>query len=380
MRGKEADRIKVLHVAEASGGVDRYLKSLFKYMDRDKFENIFICSQNFDKEEYIPLVDHIEQIPMVHSIQWGEDKKTIGEIRKFIKQYQPDVVYGHSSKAGALLRMADLGINNKVLYNPHGWYFNMRTTKKRKEKFKWIERVQVPFTDKIICISEAEKQSALREHICKEDKLQVIYNGIDLDAIEKAPRISREEVGIPAGAFVVGMVGRITEQKAPDVFVEAARLIKEKIDNAFFVIVGDSIAGSDEEKKLVLEMIHRYGLEDSFLITGWVSNPTAYMRLFDVGVLLSRWEGFGLVLPEYMACGVPIVATKVDAIPYLIKDGETGLLVDVDDVESTEKAVMELNENSSLRSKLDNNENAKVERFSARITARDTERLILRLI
>ncbi|WP_405315472.1 glycosyltransferase family 4 protein [Lactobacillus helveticus] len=85
-------------------------------------------------------------------------------------------------------------------------------------------------------------------------------------------------------------------------------------------------------------MIHNFDMDSSFLITGWVDNPTAYMKVMDVGCLLSRWEGFGLVLPEYMACGVPIVATNVDAIPNIVDNGKNGLLVDQDDY----KAVSEM--------------------------------------
>lgn len=91
------------------------------------------------------------------------------------------------------------------------------------------------------------------------------------------------------------------------------------------------MVGDGELRDQVEEMIHKFDLGSSFLITGWVDNPTAYMKIMDVGMLLSRWEGFGLVLPEYMACGVPIIATNVDAIPNIVKNGKNGMLVDKDD-------------------------------------------------
>lgn len=373
-------RIRVLHVAEAAGGVDRYLKALFKYMDKNRFENIFVCSQNFNKSSYNNLVDHVIQIPMSHEINKTTDRDSVSLIRKVIKQYKPDVVYGHSSKAGALLRLADMGIKNKVLYNPHGWSFNMRASANKQNVYKFIEKIQVPFTDKIICISEAEKQSALREHICKKDKLVVINNGIDLDAIEKEPRISRQDAGIPDDAFVVGMVGRITEQKAPDIFIEVANLIKKRIPNAFFVIVGDTIAGDNTEKDLVNSLIEKYELMDDVLITGWVDNPTAYMRLFDAGLLLSRWEGFGLVIPEFMACGVPVIATRVDAIPYLIKDGENGMLVDVDDYQMVANEVEKIFSDTFFKNNLIRNGRIEVyKKFSIITTVRLTESLIVNI-
>ena len=318
-------QIRVLHVAEAAGGVERYLETLFKY-SKDKVENILVCSQNYDYEKFKKLADRIIVLKMAHDIEPSSDIKVERTLRRIIKQLKPDIVYAHSSKAGAFARIADLGLNNMVIYNPHGWAFNMQQSAKKKEMYKLVEKISAHFCDKIVCISDAEKESALREKICKPSKLQVIYNGIDLEEIKKTVPMSRAQLGIPEDAFVVGMVGRLSKQKAPDTFVKAAKLIKEKIPNAFFLMVGDG-----ELRDQVESLINQYDLGSSFLITGWVDNPTAYMKIMDVGMLLSRWEGFGLVLPEYMACGVPIVATNVDAIPNIIKDSVNGMLVNEDD-------------------------------------------------
>ena len=329
-------KIRVLHVAEAAGGVERYLETLFKY-SKDKVENILVCSQNYDYEKFKRLADRVIVLKMAHDIQPSSDIKVERTLRRIIKQLKPDIVYAHSSKAGAFARIADLGLNNKVIYNPHGWAFNMQQSAKKKEMCKWVEKISAHFCDKIVCISDAEKESALREKICKSSKLQVIYNGIDLEEIEKTTPMSRDQLGIPKDAFVVGMVGRLSKQKAPDTFVKAAKLIKEKIPNAFFLMVGDG-----ELRDQVESLSNQYDLGSSFLITGWVDNPTAYMKIMDVGMLLSRWEGFGLVLPEYMACGVPIVATNVDAIPNIIRDGVNGMLVDKDDYDDAANRIRKL--------------------------------------
>jgi glycosyltransferase involved in cell wall biosynthesis len=372
------NKITVLHVAEAAGGVDRYMKALFKYMNRSQISNILVCSQNFSAKDYKPLVDHVEQVHMVHDIKTREDFLTVKNIRKLIKKYRPDVVYGHSSKAGALLRMANLGIRNKVIYNPHGWPFNMRTSEKKRKAYKMIEKVQIPFTDIVVCISEAERQDALKAGICKNSKLQVINNGIDLEEIRTTEALKRQDISIPDDAFVIGTVGRLSEQKAPDVFIEAAHLIKEEIPNAFFVMVGDVIAGPNEFAVKVKKLIKKYGLEDSVLITGWVDNPIAYMKTFDVGMLLSRWEGFGLVIPEYMACGVPVIATRVDAIPYLIEDGVDGVLVDVDQPGQVMKAVLEIREDAE--SICDKAADKVVEQFDVKRVGKETTELVRRLV
>ena len=368
-------KIRVLHIAEAAGGVERYLETLFKY-SKDKVENILVCSQNYDYEKFKKLADRVIVLKMAHDIQPSSDIKVERTLRRIIKQLKPDIVYAHSSKAGAFARIADLGLNNKVIYNPHGWAFNMQQSAKKKEMYKWVEKISAHFCDKIVCISDAEKESALREKICKPNKLQVIYNGIDLEEIEKATPISKAQLGIPKGAFVIGMVGRLSKQKAPDTFVKAAKLIKEKIPDAFFLMVGDG-----ELRDQVEDLINQYDLGSSFLITGWVDNPTAYMKIMDVGMLLSRWEGFGLVLPEYMACGVPIVATNVDAIPNVAKNGVNGMLVDKDDYHKAADAVDRLFKQPDLTSSLVKTaDNIVKTKFDGKRVAQNTELLYKELI
>ena len=341
-------KIKILHVAQAAGGVDRYIRMLLKYLDKEKFENILICSQDFREKDYKNLVDFFEQVKMDRAIG-SNDLKAIGEVRRLIKRYNPDIVYAHSSKAGAIARVADIGLKNHCVYNPHGWAFNMQCSAKRKVMYTAIEKVAAPFCDKIICISDAEKQSALDKKICREDKLQVIFNGVDIEAYENGAHgaVKRRDLNIPEDAFVVGMVGRISPQKAPDIFIKMAKQVKDEVPNAHFIIVGN---GDQEDE--IRKYAKDNGFSDSLHITGWVDDPMSYVELFDVACLLSRWEGFGLVLPEYMMAGKPIVATRVDAIPNIICNNENGLLVDADDPISASKAVLRIYSDERFKSTL----------------------------
>ena len=342
------NKIRILHIAQAAGGVDRYIRMLLKYLDKDKFENVLVCSQDFHKEDYDGLVDAFEQIEMNRAIGVN-DLKSIGKVRKLIKRYNPDIVYAHSSKAGAIARVADVGLKNRCVYNPHGWAFNMRCSAKKKAMYTAIEKMAAPFCDKIICISDAEKQSALDKKICREDKLQVIFSGVDIETYENGVHgaVKRRDLNISDDAFVVGMVGRMSPQKAPDVFVKMAKRVKDKVPNAHFIIVGN---GNQEAE--IRKYAEDNGFSDSLHITGWVDNPMSYVELFDAACLLSRWEGFGLALPEYMMAGKPIVASRVDAIPNIIRDGENGLLVEMDDDIGASEAVLRIYWDKSLKDKL----------------------------
>lgn len=370
------NKIRILHVAQAAGGVDRYIRMLLKYLDKEKFENILVCSQDFHEEDYRGLADSFEQVEMTRAIG-GNDLKAIREVRALIKKYNPNIVYAHFSKAGAIARVADIGLRNHCVYNPHGWAFNMRCSAKKKAIYTMIEKIAAPFCDKIICISDAEKQSALDKKICKEDKLQVIFNGVDIEAYENGVHgaVRRKDLSIPEDAFVVGMVGRMSPQKAPDVFIKMARQVKDRVSNAHFIIVGN---GNQEAE--IRKYAKANGISDSLHITGWVDNPMSYVELFDVACLLSRWEGFGLALPEYMMAGKPIVASRVDAIPNIIRDGENGLLVGVDDATGASKAVLRIYQDDGLKNRLVTQGMEDVHsRFNARRVSEEHGKLFERL-
>lgn len=192
--------------------------------------------------------------------------------------------------------------------------------------YRLIERFLSRFTDRIVCISEAEKISAIKNNIGNESKLSLIPNGIDVQAVINAKQKSRSELGFTDDSFVVGMIGRISKQKAPDIFIRAANLVKEQVPNSAFIIVGDGELRPEIEK---------YASDNNIqlLITGWIDEPYSYLKIFDVAVLPSRWEGFGLAVVEYMAAEKNVVATRIDALPTIIDDKVDGLLVDVDSPE-----------------------------------------------
>lgn len=369
----EERKIRIVHIAQSPGGVERYLRSLLKYSDRDKYEIILIVSNQYKKKNYIKLVDAFENVDMIRSIDPKSDLNAIKAIRKLLKKYKPDIVYCHSSKAGALGRIANMGLKIKCVYNPHGWAFNMRGNKIKKLIYLSIEKVLASFCSAIICISGAEKESALKYKICKEKKLKVIYNGIDFEEYNMDYHMdTRKLLEIPEDAFVVGMVGRLAEQKAPDVFVKAANRIKEKIPEAFFIIVGDGPEWDEIEQQ-----IEDSGLKECFILSGWTRRPMEYIKIFDVALLLSRWEGFGLVLPEYMLAGKPIVATAVDAIPYIVNDRQNGLLAKVDDDLKIAENVIEIYEDEQLREKIIKTAKRVVkEKFNVRRVAKKHEESI----
>lgn len=371
------NKIKIMHIVQSPGGVARYLSMYLKYSDKNRFEHILICSLDYKMEKMESLVEHIEYLSMGRQISIINDAKGIWAIRKFIKKYMPDVIYAHSSKAGALGRLADVGFKNIVLYNPHGWAFNMNDISAIKKKvYALIEKVLSYKTDMIIAISAWEKESAAKYKICCSDKIHIIPSGVDVCLYdEKQGRydLNRSKLNIPVDAYVIGMVGRISYGKGPDLFVKAAALIKNKIPNAFFVIVGEG-----EERSSIENLLSEMGLKEDFLITGWVSNPMEYIQLFDQAMLLTRWEGFGLVLTEYMLAEKPIITTRVGAVPDLMQHGKNGVMIDVGDIEGIAEASYKLYTDNEYRQTLVSNGRLTVRnRYDVRYTVKEHERLLM---
>lgn len=199
--------------------------------------------------------------------------------------------------------------------------------------FLLMERILAHITDRIVCISEAERESAICNNVAPKDKLALIPNGIDIDAVRSAVAVKRAELGIAEDAFVVGMIGRLSAQKSPDVFIRAAEIIHKEIPNSAFIIVGDG-----EQREEIETFARQHGLH--LVVTGWTDKPYSYLKAFNVAMLLSRWEGFGLAIVEYMAAEKNVVATRADAIPSLIEDGKDGFLVDIDHPEQAADKVL----------------------------------------
>lgn len=343
--------MKILHIAQSAGyGVTIYLESLIKGLKSKEYEQVILGSEYYNTEHFRTLADKVVTIPMCRNIS-PHDVQTILQCMKIVRQVRPEIVYCHSAKAGIYGRIACLGTKTKVVYNPHGWSFNMHRSKISTFVYKAIEYVFSWFTDIIIIISNFEFNSTPKCFPTK--KLAVITNGIDVERNLKLlsdSHLEKNKLGIPSDAYVVGIVGRISIQKGQDLFVKAAKRIKDVIPNAYFLIVGGK---SDDVP--IEDIIKENDLQDSFTITGEVTDAIRYASLFDVALFTSRWEGFGLVLPEYMLAKKPVVAFAVDAAVDIIKDRETGILVPANDIDLMANSVLMLYENKEFADKLVSN-------------------------
>ena len=351
---------KVVYIAQSAGGVAEYLYMFLKNWKDKNYENILIVSQDYKEqlERFKPYTSNIYIIPMIREVELKNDIKAIYKVRKILKQIKPDIVYLHSSKAGAIGRIAlAFNFRTKIFYNAHGWYFNAQISDKKKKIFALIEKMLALKTNKIINISKSEYESALEYKIASERKMCVIENGIDFTKFknnDKNREETRKKYKIKDDEILIGVVGRLSEQKDPMTMIRAFELVHKENKNTKLIYVG-----SGELEESVKKYAKEKEILDKVIITGWVNNVEQYIPAFDIAVLPSKWEGFGLVLIEYMACKKPIIASHVGGIKDIIKNEKNGFLVETNNYTMLACKIIETMKNKSINKKFIN-ENKKV--------------------
>jgi glycosyltransferase involved in cell wall biosynthesis len=365
--------MKVLHVLQGTvGGSIELVNLLTQQLKLKGYCNTVACPRSAALREKC-IASGIEwvELDMCREISPIKDIRAVISLMKIIKEQKCDILHAHSSKAGAVGRIAAWLKGVPCVYTAHGWSFNMNVSRKKRIFYRIVERFFSYITGMITCISQQELESAISAGF-NPKKLKRIDNGVDLERynIKEDVKVLKERLNIPKDKVIIGMVARITEQKDPFFFLEIARETRRRVKDSFFVLVGDG-----EMRAQVEERINSSGdIRDAVNITGWVETPEFYIKCFDIGILTSKWEGFGLVLVEYMASKIPIVATNVDGIPCVIKDGYSGLLCESGNIKGFADNICRLLDDKVLTEALVNNAHKEAHnKFSIENTAMQYE-------
>ncbi len=288
-----------VHLASGSSG--RWLERAYQYADEVYF------------------INHLRQGR--RDIQPASDLQALFETVSLIKLQGYDIVHTHSSKAGFIGRVAAwLAHTPVILHTIHGFPFHPYMSPLRRWVYIFLEKLAAGCTDQLITVSELLKEEAIELKIAPADKITTIYSGIDLSQFEVSVDVAekRLEFGLDPLFPVVGTVGRLSEQKAPQDFIRAAFEVLQQVPQVQFLMVGDGPLRQKVEKLI--------GRDSRIKILGYRQDVPQILQTFDIFVLSSWWEGLGRALTEAMIVGLPVVATKVNGVPELVVDGETGLL------------------------------------------------------
>ncbi len=222
-----------------------------------------------------------------------------------------------------------------------------------------LQRLTNLSADCVIANSLVVAEATFKTERLPHRKMHVAYNGIDLAKFSRLDELrqqARQMLGIGPGEILVGNISCFREVKGVSQFVDAARLVVEKAPHMRFLAVGDG-----EQYAQVVERIRRYGLEDRFHLAGQQTDVLPYLAAMDIGVLSSLAEGFSNSLLEYMASGLPAVATEVGGNREAVEGA--GILVPPNDPEALAEAILEL-QSATLRQQLGLAARQRAERFS----------------
>lgn len=180
--------------------------------------------------------------------------------------------------------------------------------------------------DKIIAISNLIKKEMEEDLNIPKNKIEVVYNGIDLDEFrildEKTVENEKKKYGFFKGSKIIGYTGRLHEEKGINILIEAFFQVSRRFDHLYLLLVGDG-----PERKKLESQVARLGLEKKVLFLGYKEDVPLFLNLIDIFVLPSIVrESFGIVLTEAMACGKVVVASNLGGIPEIINSGINGFL------------------------------------------------------
>ena len=316
---------------------------------------------------------------LVREINPLKDLLALFRLTRFIRRGRYTIVHTHSSKAGILGRWAAyLAGTPIIVHTVHGWGHHDRQSPLVRRSYILLERVTQRITDKLIVVSPRNIEKGLADGIGTPEKYITIRSGIELDRFRRPSR-SREDVraelGIPVDSAVVGTVTRLSPQKAPLDFLDAAAHVAAQQPNVHFVIVGDGPLRADVEAQVVtLKLTERIHL------TGLRRDVPDLLHSFDIFALSSLWEGLPRVLPQAMAAGLPIVATAVDGNAEAVTDGVNGLLTPPGDPQAMAAALLRLLDNPSLHRKMGEAGRTRADEFGARKMVSDIAALYEKLL
>ncbi len=362
------------------GGAQRNTLYTVAHLDRAAFRPALICGRGgeLDGEAEASGVPVTFVDSLVRPMDPWRDTRALGALTRELRAMRPDIVHTHSSKAGILGRLAAWRAKVPVIvHTVHGFGFHPQQWPLKRALFIAAERLVARRTTHFILVSEANRQQGAALGLFSPERASLIRSGVDL-ARYRGALPDREGLqarwGIPVDAPLVGMVGCLKPQKAPQDFVEVARRVSQTHPDCHYLLVGDGVLRLQVEQAAAAA-----GLDGRFHLSGWRNDVDRMLKSLDVLVHTSRWEGLARVLPEALSAGVPVVVTRVDGATDVVRDGVNGFLAAPGDVQTMASRTVELLSDPALRRKLGGAGLERREEFEIEHMVRCQEELYLRL-
>ncbi|MFA5926766.1 MAG: glycosyltransferase family 4 protein [Patescibacteria group bacterium] len=317
-------KIKVIQVIADSGlgGGPKHILGLLANLDRSRFDCYLICPAGYLNQEARKIAGtkvytlsfkskfDLRAMSGFHGI--------IEEIRAENDPFGPMIVHSHGSRASLFSRLKRIpGVC--YVYTEHRFDSDFHLGSPINE---WVQKKILGWlnhnTDAVIAVSESVRKFLIDEGLVRRERIVVIPNAVDLRDFEPRSRAEKQKTNNP----IIGSIGNLNSQKGHRFLIEAMSGIIKKYPLATLEIIGDG-----EDRQSLERFINKLGLEHHISLLGHKKDVEKYLKHWDVFVLPSLAETFGIVLLEAMAMKVPVVATRVGGIPDVIENEKSGLLV-----------------------------------------------------
>jgi len=323
--------VKVLHLIKVTGigGAEQHLLQLLPALrEREVDARVLSLDAGRDSERFHRALDSLGVPWRRVATGFDASPRLAGAVVKAVRAERPDLLHTHmvhgdvyGAIAAGILRVPFVSSrhnDDRYLLGP----------------FRYVDRAFMRRAKRLIAISDSVREFLIRAGL-PAAKLQTIHYG--LDELPTAPsEVTPEQAGIAADSLLVLAIGRLIAQKDHETLLRAFVRVREQQPSARLVILGWGVL--EEQTRALVEELE---LGDVVLLPGRVE-PRAWLERADVFAHTSRWEGFGIVLLEAMLAGLPVVATRVSAVPEIVADRETGLLVEVGDAAAVAAALTDL--------------------------------------
>ncbi|OGN27848.1 MAG: hypothetical protein A2941_00670 [Candidatus Yanofskybacteria bacterium RIFCSPLOWO2_01_FULL_49_17] len=335
---KKRAKKRVLFIITQSefGGAQRFIYEVLRQLVRGHYQLMLAVGRDGDGS-LIRLtsalgVDTVTLTCLRRNIRPVQDILAIREVKKIIGSFLPDTLFLNSSKAGFIgslaARLLKFSRRPKVIYRIGGWTFNDPWPLWKKRLWIILEKISARWKDIIIVNNRSDYEQARHLGIKPRKELILVHNGIDpyrIDFFNKAEARTKLLAMLPTERAqktkrIVGTIANLYPAKGLEDLVRAAALDED--DSAVYMIIGDGM-----ERKKLEQLIIDSGLTEKVYILGRFENAARYLPGFDIFVLSSHKEGFPWAVLEAMSAKLPVVATKVGAIPEIIEDGVNGFIV-----------------------------------------------------
>jgi glycosyltransferase involved in cell wall biosynthesis len=352
------------------GGAERALVNILKNLDRNEFspQLVLLASDTILKKD-LPKDIPITKLGIEGSFA---TLRAVIPLAKIIKNQKPDVVVSFMCGANLIVLLTKffMRFKAKVVLCEQ----NHLGEAIQNYRFHWLWKILIkkfyPKADTIIAVSSGVKENLMREFRIPEGKIKVIFNSVDLKNIETLVKAPFQ----PLFKQYIISVGRLVKQKNYPLLLEAFTKINKEYD------IGLIILGEGKERENLEILVHDLGLNGKVLMPGVVDNPFPWLAYGKVFVLCSKYEGFGNVIIEAMACRIPVVATRCPSGPEeIIDDGITGFLVENNNAEKLKEAILKFLENPSLAKKITEKAFKEVKKWDIKKITKKYENLLLEI-